>query len=462
MTTLFALAGHILLNFLQGWAVLRHVTGENRRIETLCASVLVGIYLETLLLGVFLFFGFSFSGAPVFILLLTLFFVVLSVTKKKIMFSFNGRRFSGTYPRWFEVVVLLLVFEKIGFSLWALNSTPVYFDDALTHWAARGKALFGGVNWSFEPGSDVFMGFTGHKHYPLMTPLWRAATATFVGQWNDTFARADGLIFFVVTLLTVWSSVFRFSESRFLAAVSVFLLSSLPFHIWHSFSGFSDIAVEVFCVASLAALLRKEWFLAGVFAAGTAWAKNDGVVLCIPPLFLAGVVVQPTIRGALRAGGKFILGVGTLVPWFGFKIFLLPGISPGGEGFSLHTDVFRQFARIVVNGPTHSIFWIFVALLFCTTFHLLVQDYFGRGLLVFLITSLLTILLVFGMTDAYRFLVNEMTVHRTMLQFYGVSVVFCMYAVSLCDQRKKAHSAFKIENTQKGQSVFPSVRECEG
>ena len=91
--------------------------------------------------------------------------------------------------------------------------------------------------------------------------------------------------------------------------------------MWHAAGGYSDIAVEAFLVGAVAAILRKEWLISGVMAAGVVWAKNDGLILYIPSLLLAiylilvgltaliaAFVIPPIILGVLALiAGIFIL-----------------------------------------------------------------------------------------------------------------------------------------------------------
>ncbi len=299
MITLLAISGHLLLNLWTGWTFLSFFPGNRSWAESLAASLLCGIYLETLFIA-----SMHFIGVPikVSIFILSAGILVLMIISWR-RGNINIQKFSIGKPKWYEWILLLSIGEKIIFIVWKLLHTPLFFDDAMTHWSGRARSLFGGVNWSLNPDSSVFLGYTGLKHYPLATPIWRTVTATFNGSWNDIIGRVDGLIFFIAIILITWCTVWRFSQKRWLAAIASFIVAALPLQIWHAGAGYSDIAVEVFAVASLAALLRKEWLLAGILAAGTAWSKNDGLIVFIPGLLVMSMLLQSSQKQGKECNG---------------------------------------------------------------------------------------------------------------------------------------------------------------
>src|SRR5205823_9077068 len=137
-------------------------------------SALVGIYFETLLAATLLFLGLHLAGAAI---------AVLAV----MLLSIAGAIYRGTLrvampviprPRWYEWLLLASFGEKLVLAGWQLVDTRTYFDDALTHWSGRARALFGQVNWSFDPSSPLFLGkHVGSPNYPLLTIMWRTLSA---------------------------------------------------------------------------------------------------------------------------------------------------------------------------------------------------------------------------------------------------------------------------------------------
>ena len=57
--TILAICGHLVLNFLLGWSCLSLKPGTRNWGETLVLALMLGIYLETLSIAVFMFVGIS-------------------------------------------------------------------------------------------------------------------------------------------------------------------------------------------------------------------------------------------------------------------------------------------------------------------------------------------------------------------------------------------------------------------
>ncbi len=436
MTASFAaLIAQVFLWFGLGWPLSRQEPSPGIRGEAFTLSVLAGGGIGTTAIFLLLLAGVSLKMSVG---------VLSAAAAAGVFLCFRNR--GAVMPRtpsfslkWYEAVLLLILAGKILFILAVLWQTPLYFEDAMTHWSGRARSLFGGVNWSFDSASPVFLGFTGAKHYPLGIPVWRASAAVIAGGWDDFIARADGLVFYGLVVATVWFAVMRFSGRRWLAAAGAFVVATPPLQAIHAVAGYGDIAVEAFFTGSVAALLGRKWLLAGLLAAGTAWMKNDGLVIAVPPLIAAAGLLLGSGSGPFRALGKedgrkmllFLSGLSLLAPWLIFKAIHGLGVTPGGQSLSWHPEAWRILLDTVLLGPTHSIFWIFVIAVLLTCGGAYLRDRQGTALLVLLVLSVAFSLFVFTCTDAFLFLQNQMTIHRTMLQLYGVAVIVCFYGITL-------------------------------
>jgi hypothetical protein len=437
MITFIAVCGHLFINILLGWTVLNCCSNHRNWAESVVVSLLCGIYLETLLVATLILLGIPLKVTVVLIIAGTLILFFIIRLRKGISIP----KLSLGKVRWYEFLLLFTIGEKIVLLIWKLIQIPVFFDDAMTHWSLRARSLFGAVNWSLDPVSPDFLGLIRDKYYPLSTPIWRAVTAVLNGSWNDVIGRVDGLIFFMVIIASVWLAVWRFSQLRWLAAIAAFIISALPLQIWHAGAGYGDIAVEAFALASLAALLRREWFLAGILASGTAWAKNDGLFLSMPGLFIMALLLQFSLKE--NKNNKwfqteswknifwYLLGVITLTPWFIFKYVYSLEITSESLNVSVHLDALKLLWQEVINGASHSIFWYFVFFSVVLTAKRMLQDRIGFALFGLFFIAMISIVSIFSFTDAYLFLVNVHTVHRSMLQFYGIATVTVMYGLWL-------------------------------
>ncbi|QJW93885.1 hypothetical protein [Frigoriglobus tundricola] len=431
MSSTLAVIGHVVLDLLLGWALLGLRTVGPPGAVHLPAAFLLGLYAETLFVGSLVLCGVPLL--PAMVVMAAVAAAVIAAAARR--GALKAPRGSVPPLRWYEWLVLVSVAEKVAFACWQLARLPLYFDDASTHWSGRARALFGGVNWSVDPESPVWLGTRGglgHRHYPLLAIVWRAETAVVSGGWDDLLARADGVLFLVALVATVWAAVWDFSRSRWLAALGAFVTAAIPLLAWHAAAGYSDIAVAAFSFASLAALLRREWLLAGVLAAGAAWSKNDGLVLFLPATLVGTCLLAgPGRPERLRAVAWFLGGCATLAPWLVAKYVLSLGVTPNDDKLSWHPDTFELLWDYVVTGPTSSILWVGVGIGICGGSRALLRDRTGRALLAALAVTCVATFFVFGCTSAHVWLSNQMTVHRIMLQIAPLAVFVSFYAAWL-------------------------------
>lgn len=430
MSSILVILVHALLDLLLGWALLCFRSNWRPQAVHLPAAFLLGLYVETLFVG-----SLVLSGIPLTTAVSAMIGVALAVVA--VAWRRGGLHFpvlSLPALKWYEWLVLLSIAEKLIFAAWQLTRLPLYFDDAATHWAGRARALFGGVNWSLDPQSPVHLGVRGglgHPQYPLMLIVWRAESAVVNGSWDDFLARADGWFFLVAIAATVWFAVWQFSQTRWFAALAAFVTVAVPHFAWHAAAGYGDIAVAAFAIAALAALLRREWGLGGILAAGSAWAKNDGLVLVLPAMFVAALLLPLCWAERRRAVGWFLAGCATLTPWFLAKAALGLGVTPNDNKLAWHPEAIERIWDFVITGPTSSILWIGVAIAILGGGQRLFRDSTGRALLGAFIVACAALYFVFGCTDAYTFLENEMTIHRSVLQIAPVAILVSFYAVWL-------------------------------
>ena len=427
MKTVAVLIGHCALDAAFGWAVLSFRQHQRNLSETLLSGILLGMYVETLSVAALMVLGLELSMAGAATL------VVMAATVL-VVFLRNSQpvpRFSLPRLKWYEWAVLAAVSEKILFAIWQLARLHTYFDDALMHWSGRARSLYGGVNWSWGAASAFFLGKQfGNGNYPLLTVVWRALSAKLNGEWNEVISRADGLIFFIVIVGTVWAAVWRFSNIRWLPAAAAFIVSAVPLEAWHAAAGYSDIAVEAFVVAAAAALFRGEWMISGIMAAGAVWCKNDSLAVYAPALFLAVLIMQmqPENRTAKWLNvALFLAGFGTILPWLAFNYVHSLGITPGTQTLAWHSDALQLLWRAVISSSTSGVLWLYIlpALVYFSAG--MFKDKIGRALIGMFSASFGAIVFIFAGTSAYQFLLSEITIHRTLMQFSATAILITTY-----------------------------------
>jgi 4-amino-4-deoxy-L-arabinose transferase-like glycosyltransferase len=437
---------HTTFDTVFGWSLLNINPNQRTFTETLWPAILLGMYVETLSTAVWMFMGCSLAVAGL-ATALAMGTVAVAAARRSMR---NSPPFSIGKPRLYEWAVLAAISEKVLFIVWQLTRTPTYFDDALQHWSGRARSLFGEVNWSFDASSPFFLGkHIGADNYPLQAVIWRALSAKLNGGWNDVISRADGLIFFVAIVGTIWVAVLKFSRIRWLAAAAAFAVSAIPLLVWHAAGGYSDIAVEAFVVAALASILRQEWLTAGVLTAGAVWSKNEGLILYFPSLLVAVLFIQPR-RPQMKAArlGLFLLGFATIAPWLTFNYMHSLGVNPGTQTLGWNADAPGLFWQALVMNPTSSILWVGILLGAVYSSIFMLKDPVGRSLILAFTITLGTIAFVFSDTSAYQFMRDESTIHRTLMQFSGMAILIVTYGVWLSAGFERVQRTNRVKRTR--------------
>ena len=420
-----------------------HVLPKNYRLQDPVLAFLIGLFWQTLLIGVLVLLGLPISWSIIiFLVVYSICMILFWKIVTRPFFEMHSR--SWTKPRlyWYEQILILLLCIQLFWGLFCVINTPLYFSDAVHHWGARAKHLYYGVNWSTDPAHPYFLG-VGARQYPLGRPIWQCEIAFFAQQWNDIIPKFDGLFFFYITAYILWAGTFAFSCSRFLACFVTILFSSLPLTAWHMVSGFSDLGTAMYVTAAAWMLLHKKWFLCGVCLAASAWIKNDSFIIYTGP-FLVAVFAYSyfgkpfSSKNLFRMSSwkhslEYLAGLLTLFPWLALRQFYKLRVTPYGETdvFGWRPDAPKLFWDRVLDAPTSNAFWIIVIGYLAVRALSLWKDRTGRMLLTLFVLSYIDLFVIFSFTPAYDWLKYNSTVNRSMLQFYGITLFTLLYAIHL-------------------------------
>jgi hypothetical protein len=433
LSTFLIISAHILFDAAAGSALLHLRKKEEPWPEVLVFSVLLGMYVETISIATLMFLGVSLNTAVMTAGGLMLALISVALYRQGRIVVPKPAPFSLKFYEW---ALLAAIGEKVLFVAWQLSRMPTYFQDALMHWSGRALALYGGVNWSLDAASPLFMGaYSGNNNYPLNLVVWRAVSAKLQGGWNEVISRADGLVFFLLIVAIVWIAVWRFSGQRWLAAAAAYAATALPLHAWHAAAGYSDIAVEAFCAASVAAMLRGRWFWAGMLAAGAAWSKNDALVLYTPALILAATIMRHRLRDTMG----FLLGFSTIAPWLLFNLVHHLGVTPTGRQLAWHSGALTQFLQTLIAGSTNGILWLAIAAGTVCTFLAARLDRTAAALALLFMLPMATIAFTFTSTNAYEFLRDGTTINRVLMQYTSMAILVAAYGISQFAKRIPLH-----------------------
>lgn len=460
--SIISLLFHALIDFFIGLGILRLFSKEPFTAEHYFSALIMGILVETTV-------GFWLLWAGVNISVIAIIPIVLAI-------GLNGKYWQSTLTafkdmgsgvvglknaKWYEWLFIVLLLEKVMMILWQLLRMPTYHSDSIRHWSIQARALYGGTNWSMEQGADFLAKkFFVVMDYPMQVTIWRAISATYNFEWNEFVSRSDGLIFYIGVCGLVGALFYKFTNKRWIALGAAFIVASLPLQVWQAASGYTDIAVEVYLVAAVAAFIRKEWWLCGLFMAGTIWSKNEGFAIYVPSMILAGLMYTLFSKSEIwkdkfKIIGQFIGGLAIIFPWLVFqaihgKSVLTRIIKPlsnmlsdsyvndyqvvlvqTGKKFQDAKPSYQLFWDYVITGPSHGIFWLMILIGLIAFAKYLWKDIIGRSLFICLLAILGLNYYVFTYTPAYEFLMIQTTVHRVFLQFYAMALVLVGYGLSL-------------------------------
>lgn len=442
MTLFLVSCLHILFETFLGLGVLRLAYGEKVvwRTEDAPIAFLLGWFFETSLLGAGILGGLGLKTSLVVTGLALTLFGAWSLKKAiaaRVQEIFSAIPGPASW-QWYEWIIIVVIAEKVVFGTWYLFALPNTFSDALVQWGGRGHALFGGVNFSVDPQSAHFLGHVGRTTYPLGTPIWQAANALLAGGWTELAPKVHGLFFYIATVWLVWGAAWRLMRSRPLATAAVALVAANPLQVWHISVGFNDITVAAFAGASLAALTRRKWGLAGVLAAGAAWQKNEGLIMLVPALAMATALMEARGCFNLKALKNYLLGVTAIAPWLIYKMWhALPLGGSHGSTFGWQEGMPAYFFHIALMGPSHGGFWMIWLFLLALLGPVLFRDSMGRGTLAFSITISLMVPAIYFFSSQSLYLKTGTSVNRVLLQFFPAAILALSHGIGLFYRKDK-------------------------
>lgn len=340
--------------------------------------------------------------------------------------------------------LIFLISLKIGSVFYAALKLPLYFDDAMTHWSGRARVLFKKINWSIDPVNSNFLGKQfGNDEYPLFSVIWRSNTAIMNGSWNDIIAKADGPIFFLISLISSYYISKKLGAKTWVALSIVLIVSSIPLEFFHAFSGYSEITVQALILLFIISLLSKEWIMAGLMSCALAYTKNEGLLLYLPifSFLIAWQILRLNFdfKTKIKSFISYLLAAILLIsPWLIFKYQNgIPFSAPVAVENYFHPGSVELFFNAIFNSASSSIYWIFCLFFITIRFSAVMKNHNLQMMGVLLLFTLSLYLYVFCFTGAYIFLINQMTIHRSLLQIAPVVILLAAGTLPQLNLAKK-------------------------
>ena len=304
---------------------------------------------------------------------------------------------------WLESGGVLTVFLLVGFGMWLACAIPMNTFDATFHWAYKAKILFhtGSVT------DEAFRGVTGtvgriqtHPDYPLLVPLLEAVSSFWTGAFSPQASKITIACFFPLAAALIWAAARR-ELGRPRAILATLFIVGTPMYLyanvftlqpggeggWASWQrlnqggirtgtvldGGADLPVGVFLLGAVAMLRSGLGHnssallgLAGLFSAGAALTKNEGLGLVLPTILAALLVSRPRRPADLVRLWPWAAALGLIViPWLVVRS-KIPGIDEGyaHRVFEVFTrmerlpQVAERFIEVATNGFQWGLMWI--------------------------------------------------------------------------------------------------------
>lgn len=304
---------------------------------------------------------------------------------------------------WLESGGAMMVFLLVGFGIWLACIVPMNTFDATFHWAYKAKILFhtGSVT------DEAFRGVTGtvgriqtHPDYPLLVPMLEAVSSFWTGSFSSQAAKITIAGFFPLAAALTWA-VTRRELGRPRAILTTLFIVGTPMYLyanvftlqpggeggWPSWQrlnqggirtgtvldGGTDLPVGVFLLGAvwmlrsgLARDSKALLALAGLFSAGAAFTKNEGLGLILPTLLAGALACRPRRPADLARLWPWTASLGAVVvPW----LVVRSGIPAIDEGYGHRVlevftrlerlpQVAERFITVAANGFQWGLLWI--------------------------------------------------------------------------------------------------------
>ncbi len=382
--------------------------------------------------------------SSIFVACAVLFAYPLFITIRKIDFP---KLFAGSINikdvKWYEWVLIFFVSARVLYSFFSSVVKPVEDVDAFANWSLRAKVFFFQHSLSLDKVHGYFLGGGGHIDYPINIPLLQAWIYNVLGTWNDLLAKA---IFptFLLALVAVFYCSMRKVSGRAFSLFSTYLLTTLPFLIYHSSSSYMDFPLCFYFFASFACLLtymrsgsKPHLIVSALLAGICAWTKNEGLILALVIIICAfgylAYIDKNDIKRKVKLSALYAAMLALIpVAWQIFKvIYKVP--SPPDQvlyfskmfeyGGRIPVIITSCFQKAFLYGHWNIAWFMFFAVL---VFSLIKRKAAVEGL--FVIGAIFLCIGGYGieyyLSKSYEFILEGTTLNRNFLTFMPLVIYY--------------------------------------
>jgi hypothetical protein len=396
--------------------------------ERLAFGFCLGLMLTTIVMY-FVFSGLHipFSAPAISIALLPFLLAGIYVTYKNELADLDLSGLKTLKP--LEMLLIALILLQIFFVFSSLMIKPVSGCDAWANYSLRAKAYFIDKSAHVPLLPETIQG--------LNNSLNQTWVFVCINEWNDILGKIM-FPFYYVSLLLLFYFAARRVQPRLTSLLTTYILSSLPFLVYHATIEYCDLMVAIYLFAAIS--LMFLWFnklqnrylmLSFIFLFSTILIKKESFfhIAIISAVFLAAIFSKKmgknqtviTIRklsfAYIAAGIAFLLWMVLISPQDG--ILFVRSID-----LSRIPVLLSVFSFYLFTGDNWNIVWSMLIILLIFKYKRLWENY-NMYLLAIILLELVGFMAYyfFSQQDIFNWLFIYTPALRNMLQFMPVVVL---------------------------------------
>ena len=349
------------------------------------------------------------------------------------------------------IILLFVVYFSVVTIISSLNF-PTYADDSFWNWNKPAVNIY--VDWWIKMvwDNDEIL-WRWRLWYPIHIPAYKAMISSFVWGVNDIYFNMWQELVFLFGLLFIAYISFQKEKDLFKTGLPLGLICWMPLIYFHSFEGYMELPCVMYCILSIWAFyqyLEKEdndyLSLGLLFCFILSYIKNDWFIVYVPGIVFALLIILLKGKKLKKAIVKFFKDTWNL--WktiFYFVYFFLPFLiiklihwlwfnqaawdaSWLWLAKTIHFEIFSVFKHIFFSLDNYNV--ALIPLLLIIYWALRKWDNNKKFLILTWIMVFIILLLVFLLTENYKFVLDQTTVNRVFTMTFVIIFAFSWIILS--------------------------------
>lgn len=302
--------------------------------------------------------------------------------------------------------------------------------------------------------------------YPIHIPIYKAVISDFLGGYNDIYIDIRQRLIFM--LIIIFSIIFTWKKTKniFYSILPAILITWLPLIFFHSIDGYMDLASAGYSILVIRWIYeytiswyKKYWFilLAIVFSGILVNIKNDWIIVYLPWIIISFIIflifnrkllvfLRQTIK---RINLAWILSsilffhipfiIVKIHNWLWFNQAAMKDFA-WLEVFSwtVHREIFNIFPMIFLQMDNYNVILIIIGIILYIWFKKTKKE--NLLLIIVPVFIFFIFMLVFLLTQNYRFVKNQITVNRIFTMTFVILLFFSWILLDIRWKQSKIYS----------------------